>query len=158
MLIETTLNINYQIRHKLEKASVKTGKTHSMLIAIIVKKIGNDHLLYLNDNMRIRYQQREANVQWHHLHVSLIIREYELLQDFRKFFKRSISSLISIAVDKYLDDIVNDCCGLNNNHGFTDNNQFIHYIIIRDVVDKVICWRIYWGLPENIHKLHLNAG
>ena len=36
---------------------------------------------------------------------------------------------------------------------YADNYPYHHYLIIPEKVDSAICWKIYWGIPENLNKL-----
>lgn len=62
----------------------------------------------------------------------------------RKFFKKSVSFLVSIAIEKYLSNFSLSKGLKTNTH--TDNYQ--NYIISYKKLNGAICWNIYWGMPE----------
>lgn len=68
--------------------------------------------------------------------------------DLRKVCKRSVSLLVDIAIESYLSEVIEgftgkDKCGM-------DNYPYHHYVIIGETIENVVCWRIYWGFPENL--------
>ena len=71
--------------------------------------------------------------------------EYEYFLDLRKILKMSVSLIVAYAVEKFLDMLMKE----NN----TDNNRYRNYIIAREVIDNIICWKLIWGFPRNLKKL-----
>ncbi|MDM8001735.1 MAG: hypothetical protein QUS66_02330, partial [Bacteroidota bacterium] len=89
------------------------------------------------------YRERSAN-RGRGLHITLKPDEYEFLLDMRKFFKQSISRLVAYAIDTYLDDVIAEI-----NKG-TDNYWYSNYALSRIIIDGVVCWILYWGIPEKL--------
>ncbi len=144
MKIETTINIKRQLLHRLTIAKSMSGKTMSRLIEEAMKKSMNNFTKISMNNRRVQYQQKAEKNKWHCLHISIYAREYEFFLDMRKFYKRSVSYLASISLEKYLDEIIDD--RINNG---ADNYLFTSYILTGYSLNNVICWKIYWGLPED---------
>lgn len=136
------------------QASTLTGKTNSEIITMLMMRIVNIHNRLIGQNQRVRYQERNENRKWKTMHLTICFRDYEYFLDLRKFCKRSVSSLVALAVSLFLDEIINSICNRENKTEYTDNNQFKHYILFKKIIDNTICWEIYWGLPHNIDRLY----
>ncbi|OHD63030.1 MAG: hypothetical protein A2176_09420 [Spirochaetes bacterium RBG_13_51_14] len=70
--------------------------------------------------------------------------EYEFFLDLRKVFKQSVSRLVAYAIDKYLDEITQKI------RKGSDNYRFKNYAISRIIIEGVICWVLYWGVPRKL--------
>ena len=147
MLIETTLHIHKSILGMLNKSTEITGKNRTFLIKLLMQRIMNNNQKLLKSYSRIQYQGRDVKENWHRLHVVVNEYEYEYYQDMRKFFKMSISFILAYAVVRYLDEIINELLDKNK---ITDKYFFRNYIFIKETVNGVICWQIYWGIPLKI--------
>ena len=69
--------------------------------------------------------------------------EYEFFTDMRKFYKKSVSLLLTISLELYLDEY------LTNSHnvkvdGRHDNYPFSGRTMARIVLPEEIIWRIHW--------------
>lgn len=155
MLIDTTININTNLETCLLSASNQLGIAPSELIISLIKKLMANHHGLLAAQRRIRYQSRDKTVKRRRRHCVFLIRDYEYLLDMKKFCKRSVSLLIAIAISEHLENMLTELNSSEDNDLKYDNYQFQHYIIIRDLIDGVICWRIYWGLPKD-HNILLS--
>ena len=147
MLIESTVHISKNVLEMLNKSAEITGKTRTTIIKLLMQRVMDDCQKMLKSCSRIKYQERDVKDNWHRLHVVVNEYEYEYYQDMRKFFKMSISFVLAYAVMRYLDDIVNELLGSNKS---TDKYYFRNYIFIKETVNGVICWQIYWGIPLKI--------
>ena len=56
----------------------------------------------------------------------------------------SVSLILAYAVEKFLDKIMK--------RNGTDNNRYRNYIIIKDVIDDIICWKFILGLSTQHRK------
>ena len=93
----------------------------------------------------VEYQKRKKRGEWHTFHWYVREDDYEYFQDLRKLRKMSVSFILAYAVEKFLDTII-------KGH-YTDNNRYRNYIITREVIDNIICWRFIWGWPPDLEKL-----
>jgi len=150
MVIETTVNIKISVRERLNNAARLTGLSHSALIRLLLRYIIKRHDNMIGHRKCIQYQEATRVRNWSKLHVMMQSRDYEIFLDLRKFCKRSVSFLVSSAIMLYLEDVVKEILGDSEREEGTDNYQFHHYILIRDMIDNVICWRIYWGYPKTL--------
>ena len=147
MIIETILHVNKCILETLNKSSETTGRTRTFIIMLLMQRVMSDNQKMLKSYSRIRYQERDKKDNWHRLHIILNEYEYEYYQDMRKFYKMSISFILAYAIRRYLDNIVNKLLNSNNN---TDNYHFRNYVFVKETIDEVTCWRIYWGIPQKL--------
>ena len=145
MSIETTLHVHKSILEMLNEKTEIAGRTITFIIKLLMKKIMNNNQKMLKSYSRIKYQERDVKENWHRLHIILSEDEYEYYQDIRKFYKMSISFILAYAVRRYLTEIVNKLLDRNN---FTDKYYFRDYVFVKKTIDDVICWQIYWGIPQ----------
>lgn len=148
MIHAKTLNMRKDIKRKLDDAVVISGKTRSELIVLVMRKALRDFRKLVTHGRNICYQEKAPQSAWCRQHVSIFSRDYEYFLDMRKFFKRSVSLLVSYAIENYLDEVCNDATDI-------DNYQFLQYAIVPQMVDTAICWKIYWGFPRKIRKILL---
>lgn len=142
--METTLNIHSDIYEKLAKAAKSAGISRSEMIIILIKKTMDDIHDPARMGIMVRYQNRRKPEEWRRIHVELRIDDYEYFLDLRKLLKMSVSLILAYAVQKYLPTLFNN---------FTDNNRYKNYIVIREIIENVVCWRFFWGYPYNIEKI-----
>ena len=95
----------------------------------------------------VQYQNRRNPDAWHTFHLQVREDDYEYFLDLRKLLKMSVSLILAYAVEKFLDKLLK-----NNN---TDNNRYCNYVIVKDVIDDIICWKFIWGFPPNLEKFIL---
>lgn len=138
MSISTTLNIHKNTLDRLDTISRQTGRTRAWIVSHLIQKQMSRCDNYEFRFTRIEYQRKSAK-GWHRLHVQLRESEYEACLDMRRFYKKSVSLLFSLAIDMYYNELL-----IQSNN---DNYYTLNYIITQEIIDMTICWRIYWGLP-----------
>ena len=142
--METTVNMHNDTLRRISRAASGSGISRTGIIMMIIKEIMN-HLPDTDQaGSMVRYQESRSPEEWHTFHIQVRMDEYEYLLDLRKLFKMSVSLIIALGVEKYLDRIL-------RGKG-TDNNRFTNYVVIREIVDSIICWKLFWGYPPNIEK------
>lgn len=144
MTMETTVNIHVAILNQIARAAESRGISRSEVIIFLIKKVMSENYKNLSMGRMVKYQQKDNPDSWHVFHLNLREDDYEYFLDLRKLRKMSVSLILAYAVEKYL--------GKKGNKVFTDNYRFINYVIIKEMVDDVICWRFYWGYPPNLPK------
>jgi hypothetical protein len=147
--METTLNIRNDISEKITLAANSRGISRSEMMAILIKKVMDDVSNPGRMGRMVRYQKRCRPEEWHTFHLHVREDDYEYFLDLRKLLKMSVSLILAYAVEKFLDKLLKKYS--------TDNNRYRNYVIIKDVIDDIICWKFIWGFPPNIGKL-LNNG
>lgn len=141
--METTLYIHRAILEKITYAAHARRISRSDLIRTLIKIILDKHALYqLNMGKLVRYQEKCNPEEWHRFHIILREDEYEYYLDLRKFLKMSLSCILALAVNRYIDTM--------HDEYFTDNNRFINYVIVKKVARSLICWKLYWGYSPRI--------
>lgn len=145
IMIETTLNMHRTTKFKLNIASRKLGISRTRLILFLIQTLINTHDRPVSSFRRLRYQDKDEKGDWHCFHLSVNERDYELIQDVRKFFKMSISLFVALAVETDLKRIMNQ---IINGEKDTDKYPVSCYSIMRYISPAgEICWKLYWGLP-----------
>lgn len=143
--METTLNIGVDVFGQIAAAAEIRGISRSAMITCLLKCVMND----IPDSTRIgkmvKYQERRSPSDWHVFHLSLREDEYEYFLDLRKLFKMSLSLILVYSVNKYLSKMMKKNC--------TDNYSYKNYVLIRELIDNIISWRILWGYPPDIKHL-----
>lgn len=92
----------------------------------------------------VQYQERSDKESWKTIHLTVREDEYEYLLDLRKLLKMSVSRILAFAVKKYLAKL--------NEKNITDKNHYKNYVIIKEFVNNIVCWRLFWGYPPNIGR------
>ncbi len=131
----------------LDRGSAITGRSRSVIIKLLIHEMMNDNKEMLRPCSRIEYQARDEKEKWHRLHIVINPYEYEYYLDMRKLYKMSVSFILAFAVRRYLDNIVRVLLSGNTS---TDNYRYRNYLFIKKIIDGVICWQLYWGIPAKI--------
>jgi hypothetical protein len=147
MMVETTVYIHRNTLEMLNRGAAISGRTRTLLIKLLIRRMMRDNQKMLKSHSRIKYQKRDLKENWHRLHLVMNEYEYDYCLDMRKLFKMSFSFILAFAVNRYLDEIMNKSLDVNNN---TDNYLYKNYILIKKTIDGVICWQIYWGIPKKL--------
>ncbi|MFC1668820.1 hypothetical protein ACFL20_00385 [Spirochaetota bacterium] len=145
MIIETTININIGILDMLNGMSEKCGISRTEMIVFLLKKVMNENTNRVSINNSVKYQEGSSNSAWHKFHIRLKDDEYEYFLDLRKLLKMSVSLILAYAVREYMDGLISG--------EITDNYPFANYIIAKEVIGNVVCWRFFWGIPPDIEKI-----
>jgi hypothetical protein len=150
VLIETTINIHKSILELLNNGAAMTSRSRTFIVKLLMQRVMNDNQRMLKSYSRIKYQARDERESWRRVHLVLNEYEYEYYLDMRKFFKMSVSLILAFAVIRYLDDILNELLIGNKN---ADNYFYRNYIFVQKTVDEIICWQMYWGIPQKLTGL-----
>jgi hypothetical protein len=146
--METTINVRTDISEKITLAARSRGISRSEMIVILIKKVMDDISSPGRFGKLVQYQDRRSPNEWQTFHVQVREDDYEYFLDLRKLLKMSVSLILAYAVEKFMDRLMK--------RAYTDNNRYRNYIVIKDVVDNIICWKLIWGFPPNIEKLFNN--
>ena len=141
MLIETTININSMTLRRVLRASGRSGNSRRTIISRLLAKLSIDKKMPPRPWSRIRYQKRDEANKWEESHLYLTPVEYEMFLDMKKIYKMSGSYLVSYAINKYIDEL------LEEEIKIADNYRLINYGLSRYVVKNIVCWTQYWGIP-----------
>lgn len=142
--METTLNVHNDILEKINQAAQLRGISRSEMIIMLIKNVMKDVRNSVRFGMRVRYQKRSNPHSWETVHVRVGVDDYEYLQDLRRLLKMSISLVLAKAVKKFLKEIMKK----NDN-----DNYFKNYILIKEIFNGVICWKLVWGFPPGVEQI-----
>ena len=144
--METTMNIRLDILEKIKEAAIAKGISCSRMIRILMQKVMGEDIQYVRMGRLVQYQKRRRKEDWRKFHVTWREDEYEYYTDLRKMLKRSVSLILAYAVKRYLEEIINDKS--------TDNYraQYRNYVVVRENIGNIICWKLFWGYPPNIEQ------
>lgn len=144
--IHTTVHL--QQRHSLalyEKAK-KLGITRSMLMVILMRRILVNWKRLKRHNISVQYQKNVNKEKWKVVHVFLDPKDYEVCTDMRKFFKWSVSALLAMAIDLYIDEISSLVKSKIKQH--SDNYNILNHKCDAKLYNSSICWHIVWELDD----------
>ncbi len=142
MSIETTLNIEKILLEIITHAAEQKGISRIEFIILLLKMVMKDAQNHVRHGKRIEYQSRQNHGVWCTLHIQLRPNDYEYLLDLRKLLKMSVSHILAYAIDKYLDTL--------KKSRITDNYHYTNYMILKETIDGILCWKLFWGIPRNL--------
>ena len=145
MTVDTTVVMNGEVRAALDRAARISGKSVTALIVLAMKRTMAGRGRLARAFQRVEYQARGR--EWRRRHISVWARDYEFFIDMRKVFKRSVSLLIALSVERHLDAILVELSKTGSTD--SDNYLFQSYIMSEEIVDSCVCWKLFWGMPQN---------
>lgn len=146
--METTLNIRAGNLEKITSAADSLGISCSAMIVALMQKVMAEGAHPVRMGRLVRYQIRTRPGDWRAFHVQLREDEYEYFLDMRKLLKMSVSLILAYAVKRFLINPIKE--------NVTDNypNQFRNYLIVKEYINNIICWKFIWGYqPPLEHHL-----
>lgn len=146
-MINTSLNLSLTVLEIIATEAEKNNKSKRDIIVDLLKMMMFDKVPMPSRARAIRYQPDADKKKWHCFHLRLRADEYEYFTDLRKVYKCSISLLVTMAVEKFLNPT--SYMGVDNNTSIT------HYFFGKEVIEGVICWHICWGFPKEYILNHL---
>jgi hypothetical protein len=139
--MDTTINVRRDVLVKITRAARSRGISRSDMIILLFKKVMEDMSDPDSAGVMIRYQERRRPENWHRFHLWLREDEYEYVLDLRKLLKMSASLILASAVKKYLKKKIKN---------LTDNYRIRNYVVIREFIDGLNCWKFIWGFPPSL--------
>ncbi len=146
-MIETTINMNVITMEKINKISSACNISKNKVIKKLLKMVMSKDLNSFPTNRCVKYQESDSKENWQKFHLLLDVDEYEYFIDLRKFFKMSVSAIVAYSVNKYFKKL------MKSKIKTIDNYLFKNYILIKETINNVITWRLFWGYPEKIEKI-----
>ena len=140
MFIKTTINMQKSIDTIIHKTALSTGHSKNDIIILLLKKVMLDNRKRISIGKSVQYQDREDPEEWRTVHVRFNPDDYEYFIDLRKLLKMSVSLIIALAVEEFIHELNGKIQG--------DNYSFKYYYISMEVVEGIICWKLYWGKPK----------
>ena len=137
MKIDSTLNISDFNVKLLDNKADQLSISRNCLIIKLLLQYAEKQKNKLIQERRIVYQKKKEGNVWLKKHIWLEPKFYEKCLDLRKFHKCSVSLILAIAIDLYLDEIDNN----------TDNYEYYYkFIIINN--GKYPIFIVMWGRIE----------
>jgi len=154
MRIKTTLHLRRETETRISDAAAITGLNKSEIVVKIMRKLMRNEQAMMRLGNAVHYQAKAPGEEWCRMHLGLWAGEYESFIDTRKLFKWSVSFLVALAVEKYLDKVLEDLNGADTSR-CSDNYLYLHYAIVHKQMDDVVCWKLFRGMPRKKRKLFL---
>jgi hypothetical protein len=145
-MLRTTINMRFDIFHKISLAASMLGKSRRQVVIKLLIRLMSDMERLQGGFMLVRYQERDPIKHWHCFSISFRRDENEFFTDLRKLGKFSVSRLVAIATELYLDELLREGGSMHN------YARFEHYSIGRRTEGGIICWEMYWGDPTDTMK------
>jgi hypothetical protein len=133
--------MRHDIFLKTGLAAARLGKTRREVVIMLLRRIMCDIDRFEGGFTLVKYQPRDPLKQWHCFPITFRKGENEFVTDFRKLGKVSVSYLVAIAAERYLEELLKD---KESRHNYV---EFTHYAIGQRVEGGIICWELYWGDP-----------
>ncbi len=143
LMYETSINIERDSYAKITEAAKRLGISRSRFVAILLERYVLQGKTPIVTRGTVRYQQSREKEHWKKLHVVLPVHVHDFFDDVRKLWKLSVSFLVALAVEKFLNN--SDFSEIAH---FTDNYwQGAHTIIQfkQNGLQYIVCC---WGIPK----------
>lgn len=144
--MHTTINIKVELFLQITKAAELRGTSRSAMIIELLKTIPEDSSNEVRIGRLVQYQKRKDMEKMHPFHITFREDEYEVFQDMRKLFKKSLSLILAEAVMKYLNSLL-------KKEKNTDNYRHANYVIIKEMINTIVSWRLIWGFPPTMGQI-----
>ncbi len=150
MMIRTTYMMTQEVLLMLKEAEKRTGWTMTDLIISVMRYAMRHHAKYEREHGRIAYQKRLDKdgmpIPKVRVKVKFLQREYDYFNDMRRFFRRSISHVIAIAVLSYLPELVERIESSAYDEE-VDSYPYKNCAIYDKCIEEATVFHIWWGLP-----------
>ncbi len=151
-MIKTTYMMTKEVLMMLKDAEKRTGWTMIDLVIAVMRYAMRYHAKHEREHGRIEYQKRMNEdgmpIPKFRVKIKCNEREYDYFNDMRRFFRRSISHVIAIAVLKYLPDLVERI----ENGAYdeeVDSYPYKSCAIYDKCIEEATVFHIWWGLPSD---------
>ncbi len=136
----------------LKDAEKRTGWTMIDLIIAVMRHAMRHHSKHEREHGRIEYQKRfDADgmpIPKFRVKVKMLEREYDYFNDMRRFYRRSISHVIAIAVLAYLPGLL-ERIEKGEYDEEVDSYPYKNCAIYDKCIEEATVFHIWWGLPSD---------
>lgn len=140
-MLRTSINMNIAVFVEIGIAATRLGKSRREVVIMLLTRIRHDFHLFEGGFRLVKYQSRDPLARWHCFTISFKKHENELVTDFRKLGKYSVSYLVALAADRYLRELMQDG---GDGHNYVELKD---YAVGKRIDNGLICWELYWGDP-----------
>jgi len=145
-MLRTTIYMKKSIFTRIGHAADRLGTSRRAIIVMLLERIRHDIDQFQGDFTLVKYQPRDPRKEWHRFTIVYKKQENELVSDFRRLGKLSVSYFIAKATERYLNEILMEGGSVHN------YVELDHYAIGKSIVNDIICWEFYWGPPPPPRK------
>ena len=145
MSLETTMNIKKELSKRIDEVAEELGISRSRMVSILIKKFMENNEAGKKAFEKLTYQERGGDYAKKSLYFNA--GDYEMWCDLRKAYKLSASCIIALAIELYLDDILNGTEKPDNYCNFyTTKPKYYGHVYTNLII---------WGSPDkrNLQKL-----
>jgi len=136
---------------KIGIAAKQLGKSRREIVILLLTRIRKDFHHFPGGFGLVKYQPRDPSKEWHTFTITFKYGENELVTDFRKFGKLSVSYFVRIAAERYLDELLADG---GKSHNYV---KLCRYTLGQRVQKGSLCWETWWEYTGKIHKPGTNT-
>jgi len=153
-LIGTSVNIEKKRLDRFQHAAESLNLTETELLSILIEKSRAMLGDFAVTKQSVRYQRGidPADYAIHHINFTDI--DYEFATSRRYLFKISVSFLIRLAIDLFLEEIINEwtttpILAKTAREAYITNSHYQHFDIDHFINDSSELWVIPWPRGEN---------
>jgi len=146
MSFQTSFYIHIDNYVKLSNAATRTGATMQVLIIQMMYKYAMDYTKMQIEQRTVQYQPMIIKGSGKIFRIALPEKDYELFTDMRKVMKKSVSYLIALAIEKYLDIIVSKILKQLFNYTYLIHDS------AGEKVENLTKWHLIWNLNKSTSK------
>jgi len=157
-MIETSANLDATTYERIIAAAEENNIHVRHIIHILFKRMLLDIPLKNKVFSRVKYQERIRGRKWKLFRLRLSESMYEGCIDMRKLHKMSVSFILDVAVDLYLDRAIAELKGVCLDEGVNPDNYMDFYALIRKVTPKTSYFLAFHlpPDPDNIYLCDIN--
>jgi hypothetical protein len=145
-MLRTSINMDPSVHKEVSFAAARLGKTRQEIVKMLLRRILCDIDCYQGGFSLVKYQPRDPLKRWKCFSITFRKNENEFAKDLRGLSKFTVSYLVAIATERYLEDLLEDS---DCRHNYV---EFPHYTVGQRIENGIICWELYWGDPGPTSK------
>lgn len=147
--IHTTVNMRIGHAALIEESARVRGMHKSRLIALLLRKMTIHAKKLKHEFEVVKYQERGG--EWNKVHFFPEKKEYEVFTDMRNNCKFSVSFLLAMAIEWFLEEILRN--EETNVQTLCDKYQIQGYKCREKVDINYFCWHTVWLLDDDLAKI-----
>lgn len=149
--MRTSVNLRFVDLPKLDDACEKTGKGYSLLLCLCLKKLFTYKPLRLRTSLINRLVEYQPDGLGYHIQsIVFDVDVYNLAVNFRVFSRVSVSKMATIAINLYLDDVVDELLGVKKSE---HNYVGYHHSMRHNEQLNATQWFVEWIISDkNVEK------
>ncbi|NCU32815.1 MAG: hypothetical protein EOM23_07780 [Candidatus Moranbacteria bacterium] len=139
----TSVYVNDERKAKIVAVALFLGVSRNRIICLLLDRLMQDYEFMYQRKRTVEYQPDQPKEEWSRMSVRFHHASYEKYTDVRKISKISVSFLLAIAVDKYLEELLLEMVDTSVkrteiNYSITFHE--IRYNIYENCTEWLFCW------------------